>query len=54
MNKDTIIKRIEENYDDLRVALVRERIGTEEIALLLLFREYTDEVLKIIEEECTE
>lgn len=54
MNKDILIKRIEENFEDLRDALIRKRIGAEEIALFLLFRDYTDEIVKIIEEECTE
>lgn len=54
MNKDRLIKRIEENYDDIKDALIKNRVGAEEVTLLLLFRDYTDEVIRIIEEECTE
>lgn len=54
MNKERLIKRIEENFEDLRDALISKHIGSQEIALFLLFRDYTDEVIKIIEEECSE
>lgn len=50
MNKDRIIKRIEENFKDMEDALI-ENCAFDYIPL---FRDYTDEIIKIIEEECTE
>jgi hypothetical protein len=50
MNKDRIIKRIKENFEDMENALV-ENCAFDYIPL---FDDYTDEIIKIIEEECTE
>lgn len=47
--KDRIIKRIEENFDDMEDALVENCA----FDYTLLFRDYTDEIIKIIEEEIT-
>lgn len=47
MSKESIIKRIEENFDDMEDALV-ENCAFQEVQL---FRDYTDEIIKIIEEE---
>lgn len=47
MDKEKLIKRIKENLDDMEDAL------TENCAFdyIPLFRDYTEEILKIIEEE---
>jgi len=45
--KEKIIKKIEENFEDMSSAL----ISGGGIELISLFRDYTDEVIKIIEEE---
>lgn len=47
MSKENIIKRIEENFEDMKDALIAN--GGE--GLVLLFRDYTDEITEIIEEE---
>ena len=47
MNKDRIIKSIEENFEDMKDALVENG----ESEYVRLFREYTDEIIKIIEKE---
>lgn len=47
MNKDRIIQSIEENFEDMKDALV----GNGEPDYVRLFREYTDEIIKIIEKE---
>lgn len=47
MNKDRIIKSIEENFEDMQDALVENG----ESEYVRLFREYTDEIIKIIEKE---
>ena len=47
MNKEKLIKRIEENFDDMKNALV-VNFAFDEVGL---FRDYTDEIIKIIEEE---
>jgi len=46
-NKEKIIKKIEENFDDMTSAL----ISGGGIELISLFRDYTDETIKIIEKE---
>lgn len=47
MSKESIIKRIEENFDDMEDALISNCAFQE----VQLFRDYTDEIIKIIEEE---
>ena len=47
MSKENLIKRIEENFNDMEDALV-ENCAFQEVQL---FRDYTDEIIKIIEEE---
>ena len=47
MDKERIIKRIEENFDDMEDA----RIKNDYLHYVELFRDYTDEIVKIIEEE---
>lgn len=47
MSKENLIKRIEENFNDMEDALV-ENCEFQEVQL---FRDYTDEIIKIIEEE---
>lgn len=47
MNKENIIKRIEENFDDMKDALLKNKSPY----LADVFRDYTDEIIKIIEEE---
>lgn len=47
MSKENLIKRIEENFDDMEDALV-ENCAFEYIQL---FRDYTNEIIKIINEE---
>ena len=47
MNKENLIKRIEENFDDMEDALI-ENCAFDYVQL---FRDYTDEIIKIIEEE---
>ena len=46
--KEKIIKEIENNFEDMKDALV-ENGGSE---LTPLFRDYTDEIIKIVEMEC--
>lgn len=48
--KDRIIKKIEENFDDMEDALIKNY----HLHYVQLFRDYTEEILKIIEEECSE
>lgn len=48
MNKDILIKRIEENFEDMEDALVENCA----FDYILLFRDYTDEIIKVIKEEC--
>ena len=50
MNKENLIKRIEENFDDMEDALINNCAFQE----VQLFRDYTDEIIKIIEEEMSE
>ena len=45
--KERIIKEIEDNFDDMKDTLV-ENCAPE---LVPIFRDYTDEIIKIIEEE---
>lgn len=47
MSKENLIKRIEENFADIEDALV-ENCAFDYVQL---FRDYTDEIIKIIEEE---
>ena len=47
MNKENLIKRIEENFDHMEGALIKN--GAFQMAQL--FRDYTDEIIKIIKEE---
>jgi hypothetical protein len=47
MNKERLIKRIEENLEDMEDALVENCA----FDCIQLFRDYTDEILKIIKEE---
>ena len=47
MSKENLIKRIEENFDDMEDALISNCAFQE----VQLFRDYTDEIIKIIEEE---
>ena len=47
MNKERLIKRIEENLEDMEGALVENCA----FDCIQLFRDYTDEILKIIKEE---
>lgn len=47
MDKERIIKRIEENFDDMEDALIKN----DHLHYVELFRDYTDEIVKIIEEE---
>ena len=47
MSKENLIKRIEENFDDMEDALVENCA----FDYAQLFRDYTDEIIKIIEEE---
>ena len=47
MKKENLIKRIEENFDDMEDALIKNCAFQE----IPLFRDYTDEIIKIIEEE---
>lgn len=46
-NKEKIIKRIEENYEDMEDALIDNCA----FDCVELFREYTNEIIKIINEE---
>ena len=48
--KEKIIKEIEENFNDMKDSLI-ENDGSR---LAPLFRDYTDEIIKIIEEEIME
>ena len=47
MDKERIIKRIEENLDDMEDALIKNC----HLHYVQLFRDYTDEIIKIVEEE---
>lgn len=47
MSKESIIKRIEENFDDMEDSLINNCA----FDFVGLFRDYTDEIIKIIEEE---
>ena len=47
MDKQRLIKRIEENFEDMEDVLV-ENCAFDYVQL---FRDYTDEIIKIIEEE---
>lgn len=47
MNKERIIRKIELNYSDMERVLKSNNMPS----LIALFREYTDEVIRIIEEE---
>ena len=47
MNKDNIIKGIEECFDDMKKTLAE--VSAEE--LLPIFRDYTDEIIKVIQQE---
>ena len=47
MNKEQLIKQIEENFDDMKDALINNCAFQE----IQLFRDYTDEIIKIIKEE---
>ena len=47
MDKEKLIKRIEENFDDMEDALIKNQTSF----IVNLFRDYTDEIIKIIEEE---
>jgi hypothetical protein len=47
MDKKRLIKRIEENFEDIEDALV-ENCAFDYVQL---FRDYTDEIIKIIEDE---
>ena len=47
MSKENILKRIEENFDDMEDALINNCA----FGFIGLFRDYTDEIIKIIEEE---
>lgn len=48
MNKEKIIKEIEECFEDIKKACECEIGGAE---LIPLFRDYTDEIIKIIQEQ---
>ena len=48
--KEKIIKEINENFEDMKKALV----DNETSFLSILFRDYTDEIIRIIEEELSE
>lgn len=48
MNKEKIIKEIEECFDDLKRACESEIGGAE---IIPLFRDYTDEIIKVIQEQ---
>lgn len=48
--KEKIIKEINENYEDMEKALR----DNETPYLSVLFRDYTDEIIKIVEEELTD
>ena len=47
MNKENLIKGIEECFDDIKKTLTE--CSAEE--LLPLFRDYTDEIIKVIQEQ---
>lgn len=47
MSKENLLKRIEENFDDMEDALINNYA----FDYVQLFRDYTDEIIKIIEEE---
>lgn len=47
MSKENLLKRIEENFDDMEDALINNCA----FDYVQLFRDYTDEIIKIIEEE---
>lgn len=47
MSKENLIKRIEENFDDMEDALIKNY----HLNYVQLFRDYTEEIIKIIEEE---
>lgn len=47
MNKESLIKKIEENFNDMKDALVENYASD----FIPLFRDYTDEIIQIIEEE---
>jgi hypothetical protein len=47
MSKESIIKRIEENFSDMEDALIKNY----HMHYVQLFRDYTEEIIKIIEEE---
>ena len=46
MSKENLIKRIEENFDDMEDALINNCA----FDYVQLFRDYTNEIIKIIEE----
>ena len=49
---DNLIKRIEENFEDLKKACVNTYGDCEECAALMsVFRDYTDVIVSIIKEE---
>lgn len=50
IRKEKIIKEINENFEDMEKALV----DNETSFLSILFRDYTDEIIRIIEEELSE
>ena len=47
LDKDRLLKKIEENFDDMENSLVDNCA----FDIVPLFRDYTDEIIKIIEEE---
>lgn len=52
---DNLIKRIEENFEDIKKACVNTYGDCEDCKeLMAVFRDYTDEIIRIIEEEVKE
>ena len=48
--EEKVIKEIENNFEDMKDALINNNSSE----LISLFRDYTDEIIKIIEEEIME
>lgn len=55
MNKENLIKRIEENFQDMKKACVNTYGDCEECEEVMgVFRDYTNHIIRIIEEELKE
>ena len=47
MDKDKLLREIEVNYNDMEDVLIKNNASS----IIPLFRDYTDEIIKIIEKE---